>query len=97
VVFFGNSYTGRLEAYSAVGVLLASDETASLVGGQHETMTVTAPNIAYALAYPPADPFGDLDHLQFSAVPEPSTLLLLATSVLTTFTFRRRPKTSKTS
>jgi len=91
--FFSNSYAGRLEAYSAAGVLLTSDDTNLLVGGQHETMTVTAPTIAYALAYPPLDPFGDLDHLQFSAVPEPTTLLMLAASPLAALTLRRRSKT----
>jgi len=92
--FFGNSYAGRLEAYSAAGVLLTSDDTALLAGGQHETMTVTAPVIAYALAYPPLDPFGDLDHLQFSVVPEPATLVMLATVPLAALTLRRRPKTA---
>jgi hypothetical protein len=91
--FFDNSYAGRLEAYSTQNVLLASDDTALLTGGQHKTMIVSAPKIAYALAYPPLDPFGDLDHLQFSVVPEPATLLMLATGPLAALTLRRRPKT----
>jgi hypothetical protein len=90
--FFDNSYAGRLEAYSAAGTLLTSDDTALLFGGQHEMMTVTAPNIAYALAYPPLDPFGDLDHLQFTAVPEPGSLLMLVATAPAAFTFRRRRK-----
>jgi hypothetical protein len=90
--FFSNLYQGRLEAYSATGVLLASDDTALLAGGQHETMTVAAPNIEYAFAYPPLDPFGDLDNLHFTAVPEPTACVLLLIGALTAFARRRRSK-----
>jgi hypothetical protein len=90
--FFDNSYSGRLEAYTQHNVLVASYTTALLKGGQHETMTVSAPNIAYALAYPPLDPFGDLDHLQFSVVPEPAVLLMLTIGALIALAFRSRPK-----
>jgi hypothetical protein len=90
--FFNDRYAGRLEAYSSAGILLASDDTALLAGGLHETMTVAAPNIKYALAYPPVDPFGDLDHLQFTIVPEPTACVLLLTSTLSTLTGRRRNK-----
>ena len=91
--FFDRSYSGRLEAYTQHNVLVASYNTALLKGGQHETMTVSAPNITYALAYPPLDPFGDLDHLQFTVVPEPATLLMLATIPIAALTLRRRTKT----
>jgi hypothetical protein len=90
--FFDDRYAGRLEAYSAADILLASDDTALLAGGQHETMTLAAPDIKYALAYPPTDPFGDLDHLQFTVVPEPTACMLLLASTLTTLTGRRRNK-----
>jgi hypothetical protein len=89
--FQGNHYRGRLEAYSPAGVLLSSYLTAPLAGGQFETMTVHAPRIAWALAYPPEDPFGDLDNLRFTVVPEPGTLLVMASAgggVI--FTRRRR-------
>jgi hypothetical protein len=88
--FQSNTYAGRLEAYSSAGVLVASDNTALLAGGQHETMNVTAPQIAYALAYPPADPFGDLDNLHFTAVPEPATCLLSLIGLLGASAHRRR-------
>ena len=76
--FFDNSYQGRLEAYSSAGVLLDSYLTAPVSEGQFETMTVEAPQIAWALAYPPEDPFGDLDYLRFTVVPEPATVALVA-------------------
>lgn len=89
--FFDNLYTGRLEAYSPSGTLLDSYTTAPLAEGRFETMTVSAPAIAYALAYPPDDPFGDLDHLRFT-VPEPSALAFLgvAALLLASRTGRRR-------
>lgn len=71
--FFSRVHTGRLEAYSSSGSLLDFYETAPLSGAQHETMTLSVPGIAYALAYPPVDPFGDLDHLRFTVVPEPNS------------------------
>jgi hypothetical protein len=71
--FFSRVHTGRLEAYSSSGSLLGFYETAPLAGAQHETMTVSVPGIAYALAYPPVDPFGDMDHLRFTVVPEPNS------------------------
>ena len=76
--FFDNAYSGRLEAYSPTGVLVDSYLTAPLGGGQFETMTVEAPQIAWALAYPPEDTFGDLDNLRFTVVPEPGTVGLIA-------------------
>jgi hypothetical protein len=90
--FFDATYSGRLEAYSAGGALLTSYNTAALAGGQHATMTVNAPQIAYAIAYPPADPFGDLDHLRFTAVPEPATVSLLAIHFIPPCVVRRRLK-----
>ncbi|MFO0789945.1 MAG: hypothetical protein U0805_10845 [Pirellulales bacterium] len=89
--FMSNSYTGRLDAFSSTGTLLDSYETALLAAGQFETMTVTAPHIAYAIAHPPSDPFGNFDHLTFTAVPEPTWLvtLLIALSA-TLFTRRHR-------
>jgi hypothetical protein len=74
--FFDDLYTCRLEAYSSAGVLLDSYTTAPLAEAQVETMSVSAPQISYALAYPTEDPFGDLDALSFTVVPEPGTLLL---------------------
>jgi hypothetical protein len=73
--FSSESYVGRLEAYSAGGILIDTYETSPLAESQFETMTVTAPQIAYALAYPPEDPFGDLDNLRFN-IPEPTTLAI---------------------
>lgn len=90
--FFSNLYAGRLEAYSSTGVLLASDNTAPLAGGRFETMSVAAPQIAYALAYPPADPFGDLDHLTFTSVPEPAGVALCAGGVLAAVAFTTRQR-----
>lgn len=93
--FQGNAYAGRLEAYSTAGALLASTETALLASGQHATMNVAAPQIAYALAYPPVDPFGDLDNLHFTAVPEPTACVLSFIALLTASTHRRRRNTSQ--
>jgi hypothetical protein len=76
--FFDNAYSGRLEAYSPGGLLVDSYLTAPLGSGQFETMTVDAPQIAWALAYPPEDPFGDLDNLRFTVVPEPGAAVLIA-------------------
>jgi hypothetical protein len=88
--FFDNLYRGRLEAYSPAGVLVDSYLTAPLAEGQFETMSVNAPQIAWALAYPPEDPFGDLDNLRFTAVPEPATALLAAIAVGPSGLVRRR-------
>jgi hypothetical protein len=88
--FFDNSYQGRLEAYSSTGVLLDSYLTAPLAEGQFETMTVEAPQIAWALAYPPEDPFGDLDYLRFTVVPEPGTVALVALAAWGGVFVRRR-------
>lgn len=76
--FFSRLHTGRLEAYSSSGTLLAFYETGLLAEAQSETMTVNGAGIAYALAYPPVDPFGDLDHLRFTVVPEPDNASLAA-------------------
>jgi hypothetical protein len=93
--FFSELYVGRLEAYSAGGTLLDVDETAPLAGGQFATMTVRAPQIAYALAYPPEDPFGDLDFLRFT-VPEPAALsLALVGATMCGVGFRRRSRKSR--
>jgi MYXO-CTERM domain-containing protein len=87
--FFGESYTARLEAYSPAGVLLSSDVTAPLAGGQVEALSVSAPRIGYALAFPVDDPFGDLDNLSFT-VPEPATPLLGAFAIGAVAFIRRR-------
>jgi hypothetical protein len=79
--FQGSSYRGRLEAYSLAGVLLDSYLTAPLGDGEFETMVVDAPQIAWALAYPPEDPFGDLDNLRFTVVPEPGAAVLIGIAV----------------
>jgi hypothetical protein len=67
---------GRIEAYSWNNILLAVDETAPLGDNQFETLSVAAPQIAYAFAYPPADPFGGFDNLRFNVVPEPGAMVL---------------------
>jgi PEP-CTERM motif len=90
--FLGNSYRGRLEAYSSAGVLVDSYLTAPLAGGQFETMVVDAPQIAWALAYPPEDPFGDLDNLRFTVVPEPATLALIGLAMCGGQFVRRRTR-----
>jgi len=87
--FFDEPYVGRLEAYSHSGVLLDSYITSPLAEGQFETMTVSAPRIAYALAFPPDDPFGDLDHLRFT-IPEPGGLAMCGLGALGLAWFRRR-------
>jgi len=67
---------GRLDAFDQNGVLLASYTTAPLAAGSVETGSLTRPagDIAWAVAYMPADggDFGRLDHLQFLVVPEPT-------------------------
>jgi hypothetical protein len=88
--FFDDSYQGRLDAFSSAGVLLDSYLTSPLSEGQFETMTVEAPQIAWALAYPPEDPFGDLDHLRFTVVPEPETVALVALAAWGGLSVRRR-------
>lgn len=77
--FFDNLYLGRIEGYDTAGNLIEVDETALLAGGQFETLTLSAPGIAYAIAYPPEDSFGDFDFLRITA-PEPTGLLLAATA-----------------
>lgn len=75
--FSSESYLGRLEAYSAAGNLLGAVETALLSEGQIGTLSLSTPGIAYAVAYPPDDPFGDFDYLRIT-VPEPACLTLVA-------------------
>jgi hypothetical protein len=75
----GNTVTaefGRLEAYDAVGNLLATYVTEPRLGGQVETMSIVRPSadIAYAIAYTPlaGGSFGRLDNLRFGDNPEPA-------------------------
>jgi hypothetical protein len=89
--FQGNLYRGRLDAFSSTGALLDSYLTAPLGEHQIETMTVAAPQIAYALAYPPEDPFGDLDNLRFTVVPEPTAAALAGLAAWAGLLARRRP------
>ena len=93
--FFDENYAGRLEAYSASGMLLASYTTALLDKGTFETMTVSAPQIAYALAYPPTDPFGSLDHLQFNVIPEPTAFGLALVALAAPLAVGRRGHSPK--
>lgn len=82
---------GRIEAYSWNNILLAVDETAPLGDNQFETLSVAAPQIAYAFAYPPADPFGGFDNLRFNVVPEPAGIVQgLFAGVLGVVCWRRR-------
>lgn len=87
--FSDESYQGRLEAYNSAGVLLDFTETALLAEGQFETLALSTPGIAYALAYPPTDPFGDLDNLRIT-IPEPASIVLLASLMASANAARRR-------
>lgn len=71
--FASELYLGRIEGYDTAGNLVAFDETALLASGQSEALSLSAPGIAYALAFPPEDPFGDFDFLRIT-VPEPGSL-----------------------
>lgn len=89
--FRSGNFVGLLEAYDSHGVLLGRDTTFPLIGHSFETMTVQASGIAFALAYPPDDPFGDLDHLVFTVpIPEPSTLALATLGAVGLLTAARR-------
>jgi hypothetical protein len=75
---------GQLEVYGLGGQLLGTYTSASLFGGQVETLGIQRDqaDIAWAVAYtlPGNSVFGALDHLVFSqpvAVPEPRTIALL--------------------
>jgi hypothetical protein len=76
------SERGRLDVFDASGTLITFYQTQPLLIGQTETMSITRPlpDIAWATAYtlPGDNPFGRLDHLEFSTpVPEPRISLLL--------------------
>ncbi len=91
--FSGEAFAGLLQAFDANGTLIVEDTTAPLFDEQFETLTVSVPsgNIAYALAYPPEDPFGRLDNLRLTVVPEPSSAILLTMALLVVgFRLRRR-------
>jgi len=75
------SFAGRLEGYAANGNLIATVDTSLLVENQFATLSLSSPGIAYALAYPPLDPFGRLDNLRV-VIPEPVALSLVATALL---------------
>lgn len=75
------SFAGRLEGYAANGNLIAAVETPLLAEDQFATLVLNAPGVAYALAYPPLDPFGRLDNLRI-VIPEPVTFYLVATGLL---------------
>ena len=77
--------TGELDVYDASNNLLGSYVTQPRFGGEVETMSLSRPaaDIAWAVAYVPLNQgsFGRLDHLVFSPVPEPSTLVFAVLSL----------------
>ncbi len=81
---YGKTDTGRLEVYGVDGSLLDVYMTRPLGPGSKETMTIhrARPDIAYAIAYTPANQgtFLRLDNLHVDApvpVPEPGSVALL--------------------
>lgn len=100
IIFQGSSglvaQQGTLQAFNINGVLLESFTTTPLFGGQSQTMFVNraGPDIAWAVAYTitPNSPFGRLDQLSFTAVPEPGALALCAVGTVMLLVFRARRK-----
>jgi len=72
--------TGQLDLFDSANHLLASYVTQPRLGGQVETMVLSRQlaDVAWAVAYVPPNlgSFGRLDHLVFSPVPEPSSLIV---------------------
>jgi hypothetical protein len=89
------SQIGVLEVFSSSGTLLDSFTSAPLFAHQVATLSLSRPagDIGYARAYasPTGNPFGALDNLRFTTVPEPSLgALSLAALLLFRCSGRRR-------
>ena len=74
---------GYLQAFGPGDILLGTATTAQLGPGGFETLSFASPTIAYVLVggLNNLSAVG-LDNLQYEAVPEPGTLLLLGTGLL---------------
>lgn len=87
---------GVLEIFNASGVMLDSMTSSSLLAHQIATLRLSRSpgDIGYARAYfsPSANPFGTLDNLRFTTLPEPpaSILLFAGAGILARFFHRSR-------
>ena len=72
---------GVLEVYDAAGMLLETVTSPELLRQEVSTLSIARPgfDIAFARAFSSDDhsPFGRLDNLRFTSVPEPATAVLL--------------------
>ncbi|QDU39330.1 PEP-CTERM motif protein [Maioricimonas rarisocia] len=85
-------FSGRLQAFNSSGTSLEiASANALLFAGDVKTIAIHRPqqDIAYVLASGDTD-FNSLDNLQFSAVPEPSSLALLGIGCAAIAVRRRR-------
>jgi hypothetical protein len=73
---------GVLEIFNSQGNLLDTFTSSPLLAHQIATLSLTRPvgDIRYARAFssPSASPFGTLDNLRFTSIPEPAALLMAA-------------------
>jgi hypothetical protein len=87
-----NAERGQLDLYDSANQLLASYLSQPRLKGQFETLSLSRPtaDVAWGVAYVPPTfgSFGQFDHLVFSPVPEPSTILLGAFGAVTVFGVR---------
>ena len=77
--WFSFSQTGYLEAYDASGAIVDSDSMAPNYGS-NGLMSVSAPDIKWVRIHDHGD-FWTGDDIAYGAVPEPSSLLALVTSI----------------
>lgn len=89
---------GVLDVFDANGVFLESVETALLSRQEVGTLSISRElgDIGFARAYASDDhsPFGRFDNLQFTTVPEPSSLAMLCSTLLLVSMRRLREKSA---
>jgi hypothetical protein len=96
-----NAERGQVDVYDSGNHLLASYLSQPRLKGQFETLSISRPtaDIAWGVAYVPPTfgSFGQFDHLVFSPVPEPSTILLSALGAVAIFGVRTAGKRGERS